>query len=110
MQDVNNSNRVLPARRLTLLASVAALGFAVAVGAPAARGLTNPLSTAAHAAEIAPAAGFADLVAKVKPAVISVRVKMENNVSADAGSQLNVPPGLEKFFQQFGGETMPGHR
>ncbi len=57
--------------------------------------------------------GFADLVAKVKPAVISVRVKipasadpaMAEQLGGD-GDQQQIPavPGspLYKFFQQFG--------
>src|SRR5580704_9898720 len=72
--------RALTARRVTLLASVAAVGAAMLIagpngywpsglqfGTPAARAADD---TTAHPA------GFADLVTKVKPAVISVRVKI----------------------------------
>src|SRR5689334_22025532 len=69
------------ARRIALLASVAAVGGALLLGGPGGfdrmnlAGMTAP----AHAAEAAQRpAGFADLVAKVKPAVISVRVKIES--------------------------------
>ena len=116
MTNANHPNRkILGARRLTLLRSVAALGIAVLVAGP---GGSHPLdlpaiSMSAHATELAQhPAGFADLVAKVKPAVISVRVKIEGNAktaSTDQDNTLPFPPGspLEKFFKQFGLPNMP---
>ncbi|MGI8527796.1 MAG: Do family serine endopeptidase [Pseudolabrys sp.] len=52
--------------------------------------------------------GFADIVEKVKPAVMSVRVKVNggDETSGMGPSGLNpqdIPPGLEEFFRQFGG-------
>jgi serine protease Do len=50
---------------------------------------------------------FADIVAKVRPAVVSVKVKIEaSNMSEDDGQDFaipDLPPGhpLEKFFKQF---------
>ncbi|MGO9697707.1 MAG: Do family serine endopeptidase [Xanthobacteraceae bacterium] len=120
--------KVLTPRRLTLLASVAGLGVATLVAGP---GGYLPMSlpvwaSSAHAAETAipHPASFADLVAKVKPAVISVRVKVddsakmmsmnqngdENVIPFERGSPV-IPfePGspMEKFFQQFGFGNMP---
>src|ERR1700730_13853212 len=72
--------KILKPRRLALLATVATLSMAVLViGTGGYRPLNLPAWTAAaHAAETSQApAGFADLVAKVKPAVISVRVKID---------------------------------
>ena len=109
-----NRRTILSKRRLALLASVA-LGTTVLIAGPAAYHAA-PLSVGiAHAAEAVQPAGFADLVAKVKPAVISVRVKMESKeVSGPSGREFSAPPGssMEKFFQQFGfrGQSMPGHR
>ncbi len=65
-----------------------------------------PAVAAATAASAGPAS-FADLVDRVKGAVVSVRVKIdESNVSYDGGARPmpNVPKGgpLEKFFRQFG--------
>ena len=110
--------KVLTARRLTLLASVAGLGAAVLLAGPGGyRPLSlSPLASSAQAAETAQhPAGFADLVAKVKPAVISVRVKIDNAAkTADADEKggndmLPFRPGsqLDKFFQQFGFKNMP---
>ena len=49
--------------------------------------------------------GFADIVEKVKPAVISVRAKMERPADAGLSSdELPFPPGspFEHFFKRFG--------
>ena len=75
--------RALSARRLVLLATVAGLGVAgAAIGPYGIRQGMLP-SYAANAAESAQRpVGFADLVEKVKPAVISVRVKV------DAGAEM----------------------
>ena len=65
--------------------------------------------------------GFADLVAKVKPAVISVRVRLDEPQSAveneedqesDNGNIPTVPGSpMERFFQQFGFDQQRGfHR
>jgi serine protease Do len=97
-----------------LLASAAALAVTVFAAGPQYRSFA-PLAFGgvAHAAEAAQPAGFADLVAKVKPAVISVRVQIEQpeNSPTDQNGQ-TLPPQLKKFFQQFGedGNAMPGHR
>ena len=86
-----------------LLACVAGLGIAAALGGPIAyRELTTsaetvPLESPAmaarpHATAGLPA-GFADLVAKVRPSVISIRVKIENSPvqSGDDGDVGAVP-------------------
>jgi len=97
--------RGLSARRLVLLATVASLGAAgLAIGS---NGFHQaPTYAVANAAESTQRpVGFADLVQKVKPAVISVRVKV------DAGAEMmgfdgdmpfpqNSPK--ERFFRRFG--------
>jgi serine protease Do len=96
-------------RKLVLLASVAAIGAGVILAGPGYRPVTLG-GTAAHAVEAAPQAGFADLIEKVKPAVISVRVKIEQDdqtVGQGGGMQQfgdNEP--LQKFFRQFGMPNM----
>jgi serine protease Do len=103
--------KVPAARRLTLLASVAGLGVAVMLGGAGYRSPTLPAWTsAAQAAETAQhPAGFADLVAKVKPAVISVRVSIDNGgkqLSMNENGSDNAP--FEQFFRQFGFQNTPG--
>ena len=75
----------------------------------------SSISSAQAADAVQPTSGFADLVAKVKPAVISVRVKIEQSANAagmnwSEGHGANpFPPGspMEKFFQQFGTPGTP---
>jgi serine protease Do len=74
--------KFLKPRRLALLASAAALSLAVLAAGPGGYLPFNlpAFTSSAHAAETtANAPGFADLVSKVKPAVISVRVKIDGD-------------------------------
>jgi serine protease Do len=79
----NHPNK-LSARRVTLMASVAGIGLAVLLAGPGAfRATSTPGFTgSAIAAEnlLAPS-GFADIVAKVKPAV-TVRIRMDAEKTA----------------------------
>jgi serine protease Do len=100
--------KFLAARRLTLLGTTAALGIAILAAGPGSH-VNLPLSAPAVAAEAAvQPASFADLVARVKPAVISVRVKLSEPASGQTQNALPFPPGspMEKFFRQFG---LPGN-
>ncbi|MGC2083182.1 MAG: Do family serine endopeptidase [Bradyrhizobium sp.] len=99
-------------RRLALLGSVAVLGSALAFG-PMGYG---HFTESAHAATTSQTTqqgpnGFADLVSKVKPAVISVRVQLDetpdvsmlsrNGENEDMPNDFRGTP-FERFFQQFG--------
>jgi serine protease Do len=58
-----------------------------------------------QAQTVARPVGFADIVEKVKPAVISVRVKMRDNARQSlSGDDLPFPNGspMERFFRRFG--------
>jgi serine protease Do len=114
----SNSTKGLSTRRLALLASATGLGIAVVVAGPSSyRALNLPSwTTSAQAADATQApAGFADIVAKVKPAVISVRVKIEESAKttsmneSDEDNAMPLQPGspMEKFFKQFGMPGMP---
>jgi serine protease Do len=64
-----------------------------------------------EAKNLASPTGFADVVDKVKPAVISVRTKMDAGPRFADGDELPLPKGapLERFFRRFGGpESLPG--
>jgi serine protease Do len=99
-------SRTLSARRLSLLAGVAGLGVAVLLGGAGIVPKSGPaLTSIAYAQDLQRPVGFADIVEKVKPAVISVRVKM------DAGPRMMgfegdmpFPPNsqMERFFRRFG--------
>jgi serine protease Do len=120
---MNESNPPNPAprgrispRRIALMGSVAAVAVAVLLGPNGFRQIPVPAwSNQVQAAETLPhPADFADLIAKVKPAVVSVRVKMDQvaqNSSADE-SATPLQPGspMDKFFRQFGGGDQPQRR
>jgi serine protease Do len=82
----------------------------VVAGSSSYRALRSPslISSAQAADAVAPTSGFADLVAKVKPAVISVRVRIERSTGTNGIGQSEgnnpFPLGspMERFFQQFG--------
>ncbi|MEA2981920.1 MAG: serine protease Do [Alphaproteobacteria bacterium] len=102
--------RILPMRRLALLATTVA---GLAVGGFLVAPTLSPYAPSAQAQNlsqqaqnVARPAGFADIVEKVKPAVISVRVKMrtEAQPSASFEDEMPFPKGspMEKFFKRFG--------
>jgi serine protease Do len=109
----SGKRKVPSARRAALLGSVAVLGIAVLAGGSGHFNLSNIAPTTSaqaanlseQASEAKAPAGFADLVAKVKPAVISVRVRIAEAGTVGLGDDNNAfPPGspMEKFFRQFG--------
>jgi serine protease Do len=110
------------ARKIALMASVVAgLGVA-AFGFQSLPGGFSIVSSPAHAqvnndvSKVAQPVGFADIVQRVKPSVISVKVTMKDKAAdasdrSDDGSDQSGPP-MERFFRQFGGPqgTPPGTR
>jgi serine protease Do len=121
---MNESNLSSPARRshisprrLALMGSVAGIALAILLGGPSGfRQIPVPAwSNPVQAAEtLQHPADFADLIAKVKPAVVSVRVKLDQGVQSSSSDEDAVPmqPGspMEKFFRQFGGGDQPQRR
>src|SRR6202034_3621441 len=110
---------LLSARKFALMASVVA-GLGVAVYGFGSAGPVDIFSTSAHAQvnnevrKVAQPVGFADIVERVKPSVISVKVnineKVAKNDSADNNDDSPFQPGspMERFFRRFGGpDGMP---
>ena len=106
-------HRLFSKRRIFLLASVAGLSggllfadFALSPPRSGSALLTPPY---AYAQDAQRPVGFADIVEKVKPAVISVKVKM--NAGGDVFSQNEDNPlrgtPFEDFFKRFGQEPGP---
>src|SRR5262245_53420183 len=96
---------LLAARRLSLLAGVAGLGAAVLVNGMLPQGSVSALVTPAYAQTMAHPASFADLVEKVKPAVISVRVKSDRGaemMNFDGDDSMPQGSPFENFFRRFG--------
>lgn len=106
--DPTSRPRPLSVRRFALLATVVggltAGGMLVApTFAPyAPPALAQNLSQEAQ--RVARPTGFADIVEKVKPAVISVRVKVRNSPQLSSNEELPFPKGspMEQFFKRFG--------
>jgi len=108
------------ARKLALMASVVAgLGVAVYGFSPS----TSPadlFSSPAHAQvntevrKVERPIGFADIVERVKPSVISVKVNIKEKIASnDDGDDSPFQPGspMERFFRRFGGQDgIPGLR
>jgi serine protease Do len=109
-----SSRRILSARRFGLLATtIAGLGAAAFFVAPAFVPDAAFFARPAHAQNLSQEAqklaqhpvGFADIVAKVKPAVISVRVKIDRPGGPSlSDDESPFPPGspMERFFRRFG--------
>ena len=102
----SNVNRL---RRSRMLASVAVLAI---VASGAIGGMTMSASVPAHAAAVVTSdlqaqamPSFATVVARVKPAVVSVKVDIENAASRSddtSGQPDGMPPQADQFFKRFG--------
>jgi serine protease Do len=108
------------ARKLALMASVVAgLGVAGYGLTPAPHDVFSSTAYAQvdkQVKQVAQPTGFADIVERVKPSVISVRVNIAEKVSTDDSANKNddndspFQPGspMERFFKRFGGpDGMP---
>jgi serine protease Do len=103
---------LLSARKFALMASVVAgLGVAVYGFSPSSDPV-NVFSTPAHAQvanevkKVQQPVGFADIVERVKPSVISVKVNINEKVAkGDDDDDSPFQPGspMERFFRRFGG-------
>jgi serine protease Do len=115
----NKVRALLSKRRVILLASVAAIGAGALFAGPSYPPLTlNGTPAHADAATTQAQPGFADLIEKVKPAVISVRVKIEDQGATNGtglsneefGDNNGNNEGLQRFFRQFGMPDVPNLR
>ncbi len=106
-------------RRIALLSTaLVGIGAAAFVLAPNMPSGSYPTALAQNLTEQAkrlPApTGFADIVEKVKPAVIQVRVEVDGAQTSGMGNidSERLPPGLREFFRRFGqdGPGVPNSR
>jgi len=99
-------SRLLSARRLVLLAGVGGLGAAVLFGGAGLvpQSANKAMTTVAYGQNMQRPVGFADIVEKVKPSVISVRVKMDAGPQAMGFDRDSSSPDsqLQQFFRRFG--------
>jgi serine protease Do len=123
--DVRSSRSIphrslLSVRKLALMASVAIGIGGASYGLGASLQNVGVFATAAHAQvnnavrNVQQPIGFADIVERVKPSVISVSVKINEKVTSnDSSEESPFPPGspMERFFRRFGGpDGFPGGR
>jgi serine protease Do len=108
---------LLSARKIALMATVVA-GFGAGVyGLGSTLGSFDIFASPAHAqvnnevSKVAQPIGFADIVQRVKPSVISVKVTMGDkaaDASDNGGPSSQSDSPMERFFRQFGGpDGMP---
>src|SRR6476646_7153738 len=113
--DAPNKSRVLRVRRLVLLATtIASLGAAAVVISPSFNQLQRGYPTALaqnlseQARQMQAPVGFADIVEKVKPAVISVRVKVDGGAQTSGLGSTDVPDGQEGMPRGRGRNVITG--
>jgi serine protease Do len=106
------SEQRTPASRRSLVTGVV-IGAVIAAFAVTSTNIASFVSSAN--AQIttdrpANALSFADIVEKVKPAVVSVRTKSEapQTMTDEDSSSNDVPPNMERFFRRFFGDQVPG--
>src|SRR6266852_4659959 len=110
------------ARKFALMASVVAgLGLAIYGFGPS-QGPVDIFSSTAHAQvnnevrKVERPVGFADIVERVKPSVISVKINISEKLTKDDGANNDDSPfqpgsPMERFFRRFGGpDGMPQGR
>src|ERR1700676_1211460 len=100
---------LISTRKIALMASVVTgLGIGLYGFSPSSGGF-DILGTPAHAevgsavSSAAQPTGFADMVERVKPSVISVKVTMKEKVSDASSDDDGAGSPMERFFRQFSG-------
>ncbi|MDS1134633.1 DegQ family serine endoprotease [Nitratireductor indicus] len=120
-QDPKSSDRergTIGAGRRRLMATIASVAIAGAVGLGVVTSGTAPvLAEAVRMDQPVQAPSFADIVEKVSPAVVSVRVKADVETASDnsGGSMFDMPGfqdlpdghPLKRFFREFRGDQGP---
>jgi serine protease Do len=107
--------------RNRLLAAAASVAIAGAIGFSAVTTGTAPVLADAVRVQAPQAPGFADVVEKVSPAVVSVRVKAKIEPASDDGTEMfgddngggdngfdQLPDPLKRFFKDFRGDGQGG--
>ncbi|MEO3998574.1 Do family serine endopeptidase [Mesorhizobium sp. CAU 1732] len=110
---MNNEIKSTSKTRSRLLAAAASVAIAGAIGFGAVTSGTAPVLADAVKVEGVQATGFADVVEKVSPAVVSVRVQAKIEPASDRGGDNFGMPGfedlpqdhpLQRFFREFRGD------
>jgi len=110
----NTKPSLVKRRRSALMAGVVGLGLAGIMAGQMLPPAVAPALAQITTSQPAGTFSFADIVEKVSPAVVSVKVKKDtgNQMAMEDGLGGNIPPQIEQFMRRFGfgggGEGGPG--
>jgi serine protease Do len=103
----NSNNPILGRGRMLASAAVVAIIASGAIGGSMLS--TSAIAGAVNTADLQSSAmpSFANVVERVKPAVVAVKVNIENAAASSddlSGQMDNLPPDVQQFFKRFGGQ------
>src|SRR5271163_3374770 len=112
MSIFNSNNPILGRGRMLASAAVVAIIASGAIGGSMLSGSSSALAGAVNTADLQTSAmpSFATVVDRVKPAVVAVKVNIENAAATSedlSGEMDNLPPDVQQFFKRFGGQGAP---
>src|SRR5271155_4904994 len=112
MSIFNSNNPILGRGRMLASAAVVAIIASGAIGGSMLSASSSAVAGAVNTADLQTSAmpSFATVVDRVKPAVVAVKVNIEDAAahSGDLSSQMeNLPPDIQQFFKRFGGQGEP---
>ena len=97
-------NRILASAAVVALATAGAIGEGALTGTHFARA-ADVSTPAAQGPQADTLPSFAPLIARVKPAVVSVKVKIVHDGNADSSALGDLPPEVQQFLRRFGGQN-----
>ena len=112
MSILNSNNPILGRGRMLASAAVVAIIASGAIGGSMLSGSSSALAGAVNTADLQTSAmpSFATVVDRVKPAVVAVKVNIEDAAATSddlSGQMDNLPPEVQQFFKRFGGQGAP---
>ena len=112
MSILNSNHPILGRGRMLASAAVVAIIASGAIGGSMLSASSSAVAGAVNTADLQTSAmpSFATVVDRVKPAVVSVKVNIEDATahSGDLSGQMdNLPPDVQQFFKRFGGQGEP---
>jgi serine protease Do len=112
MSFLNSNNPILGRGRMLASAAVVAIIASGAIGGSMLSGSSAALAGAVSTADLQTSAlpSFATVVERVKPAVVAVKVNIEDAAATSddlSGQMDNMPPDVQQFFKRFGGQGAP---
>jgi len=112
---LNSKNPILGRGRMLASAAVVAIIASGAIGGSMLSASTSAVAGAVNTADLQTSAlpSFATVVERVKPAVVAVKVNIENAAATSddlSGQMDNLPPDVQQFFKRFGGREGAPHQ